>query len=250
MKKIHISFGDENYKESLDLLEKTSLEFGSDFFIGYTKSWLIETPLYADNKMARYILNQPRGAGYWAWKPFIILETFKTIEEGDVVLYNDAGLKVIDNLNPLFEVADSDPNGGIVLFKLPAVGVKAHKAKTWTKRDTFVLMEANTPKFWEADMSNGAVSLWKKTPKNIEFLEEWKKHCLHPNKITDMGNLHGVNDITFRDHRHDQSILTILATKYSFELFRDPTQYGNEEIDLFTNSPYPQLFYHHRNFKH
>ena len=250
MKKVHISFGDGNYKESLDLLEKTTMENGSDFFMGYTKSWLFESPFYKNNKMARYILNQPRGAGYWAWKPYVILEAFDALEEGDIVLYSDAGLKVIGNLNPLYEIAQRGPNGGKILFKLPAVGVTAHLAKTWTRRDTFVLMEANTPKFWEADMSNGAVSLWKKTPENIEFLKEWKKHCLHPNKITDIGNLYGVNDMTFRDHRHDQSILTILATKYDFELFRDPTQYGNEELNKFSNSPYPQLFHHHRNFKH
>jgi hypothetical protein len=133
-----------------------------------------------------------------------------------------------------------------VLFKLPPVGVPSHLAKTWTKRDTFVLMEANNPKFWNAHMFNGAVSLWKKTPKNIKFLEEWKEHCMHPNKLTDMGNLHGPNDISFRDHRHDQSILTILATKHNLQLYRDPTQYGEQDPGVYKNSPYPQLFHHHR----
>jgi len=250
MKKLHISFGDEQYRRSLDLLRDTTLANGSDEFVDYTQTWLYSTEFYNASRTNKYILNQSRGAGYWMWKPFIILEAFKTLEDDDVVLYSDAGLKVIGNLDPLYKVAQSDSNDGKILFKLPAVGVDAHLAKTWTKRDCFVLMGCNEDKYWNANMSNGAVSLWRKTDENIEFLKEWLKWVRNPQIVTDSGNLHGVNDISFRDHRHDQSVLTILATKYSFELFRDPTQYGNEEIDQFTNSPYPQLFHHHRNFKH
>ena len=58
MKKILISFGDKNYKKSLDLLEKTSLENGVDNFLGYTKSWLISTNFYKKSKRNQYILNK------------------------------------------------------------------------------------------------------------------------------------------------------------------------------------------------
>jgi len=41
MEKVHISFGNEKYYKSLDLLEKTSLEIGKvDQFIRYTQEWL------------------------------------------------------------------------------------------------------------------------------------------------------------------------------------------------------------------
>ena len=250
MKKIHISFGDEQYRRSLDLLGKTTLANGSDEFVDYTQTWLYSTEFYLASKTNKYILNQSRGAGFWMWKPFIILEAFKTLENGDVVLYSDAGLNVIGKLDPLYKIAQSDSNGGKILFKLPAVGVDAHLAKTWTKRDCFILMGCNEKKYWEADMSNGAISLWRKTDENTVFLNEWLKRLRNPQIVTDSENIHGVNDISFIDHRHDQSVLTILATKYNFELFRDPTQYGNEELDQFTNSHYGQLFNHHRNFKH
>jgi len=249
MKKIHISFADESHKKSLELLKETSEKIGKvDTFIGYDEHWLKSTQFAKRNS---FILNNPRGYGFWLWKSFIILETFKTMQYGDIVLYSDAGLKVIGNLNPLFEVAQNDPNGGIVLFKLPAVGVTAHKAKAWTRRDAFVLTDCDSEKYWHADMGNGAVSLWKKTDKNVAFVKEWLRYLKDPRIIMDGPNMAGQpNFIDFKDHRHDQSVLTILATKYNLELFRDPTQYGNEELDLFTNSPYPQLFHHHRNFKH
>jgi len=252
MKKVLVTFGDEKYKRSLDLLSETAQEIGKvDDVICYTQEWLKTTDFYTKNKMARYILNKPRGAGYWMWKPYIILHTFDNLEEGDIVLYSDAGLKVIGNLNPLFEVAQEGPKVGPVLFKLPAVGVPHHKAKTWTKRDCFVLTGCDEEKYWNADMLNGAVSLWKKTPKNTVLLMEWLEALRDPRIISDDPNMAGKpNFLEFRDHRHDQSVLTLLATKYNLEVFRDPTQYGNNEINQFTNSPYHQLFHHHRNFKH
>lgn len=249
MKKIHISFGNEEYYKSLDLLESTSLNIGkTDLFIKYNQNELKGTEFWYKNQ---YILNKPRGAGYWIWKPYIILKTFEFLSNNDIVLYTDAGLNVIENLSPLFEIAKNIPNDGIVLFKLPAVGISAHIAKMWTKRDCFVLTDSDEEKYWNANMTNGAISLWVKNEKTIELLKSWLRYLRDPRISTDDPNMCGrPNFPDFRDHRHDQSVLTILSKKYNFELFRDPTQYGNEEINLFSNSPYTQLFHHHRNFKH
>lgn len=243
MKKVHISFGNEKYYKSLELLEKTSLEIGRvDEFITYHPDYLQTDNFYQKNE---YILSKPRGAGYWIWKPFLILKTFESLENGDCVLYSDAGLKVIDNLIPLFELSRSLPNDGKIIFKLPWVGAQ-HIAKIWTKRDCFVLTNTNESKYWNAPMTNGAVSLWVKNENNIEFLKEWLRYLRDPRISTDDFNMFGPNDPAFKDHRHDQSVLSLLAIKYEYELFRDPTQWGNEEISLFSNSPYPQLFDHHR----
>jgi len=247
MKKILCSYGNESYYKSLDLLEKTSYEIGKiDKFFRYTREWLETTDFYYKNK---YILNKSRGNGVWAWKPFIILKTFESIDDGDCVLYSDAGLKIIDNLTPLFDVTRKLPNAGKVIFRLPWVGAQ-HIAKIWTKRDCFVLCDADSEKFWNAPMSNGAVSVWIKSNENIEFLKEWQRYLRDPRIVTDDPNIMGKpNFMEFKDHRHDQSVLSILRVKYNFDLFRDPTQWGNEEKDKFTNSPYTQLFHHHRNFR-
>jgi len=253
MKRILISFANQTYNKSQLLLSETAINIGKvDDSIMYDDKWLKTTDFYKNSKRNKYILDKPRGSGLWFWKPYIILDAFEQeCDEGDIVLYSDAGLKVIGNLDPLFKVAQSDPNGGRVLFKLPAVGVPSHKARIYTKRDCFVLTGCDEEKYWNTDMLNGAVSLWKKTPENIEFLNEWLQYLKDPRIITDDPNICGKpNFIEFRDHRHDQAVLTILATKYNLEIYRDPTQYGEEEQDAFKNSPYPQLFYHHRNFKH
>ena len=202
MKKIHISFGNEKYYKSLDLLAKTSLEVGkTDEVICYKQEDLKDTDFWRKNG---YILMQPRGAGYWIWKPHLILKTFETLNEGDVVLYTDAGISVIGNLNPLFEITHDSSKYGRMLFQLPG----GHVNKTWTKRDCFILMGCDEKKYWEGHLTNGAISLWKKTPENIEYLKEYLRYLRDPRIVTDEPSMMGPNLIGFKDHRHDQSVLS------------------------------------------
>ena len=241
MKKVHISFANERYYKSLELLEKTSYDPGKvDLFIGYTFESIKNSEFFKKN---HYILSKPRGAGYWIWKPYIILETFNKLQEGDIVIYSDAGLSVIDNLNPLFEIAQTLPNGGIVLFQVPG----GHLIRTWTKRDCYVLTECDEEKYYNHPILNGALSLWVKNENTINFLNIWQKYIRDPRIVTDEPNMCGKPNIQgFKEHRHDQCALTLLAIKNNFTFFRDPTQWGNEDKDKFPNCTYNQLFNHHR----
>lgn len=38
-----------------------------------------------------------RGFGYWVWKPYIILETMKKLNYGDILLYVDIGCHLVKN---------------------------------------------------------------------------------------------------------------------------------------------------------
>lgn len=237
MKKYMCSYGNAPYYRSLDFLEKTAYEVGGiDSFHRYTREWIETTEFYKKNK---YILDKPRGNGYWIWKPYIILETFKQMKDGDVVLYTDAAIEVINDLQALFDIASAKD---IMLFTLPGL----HINKTWTKKDCFYLMECDNPYYHSARQTQGAVSLWTKSNKSVFFLNEWMKYMRDPRIVTDDPNFCGFNYQGFKDHRHDQSVLSIMSIKYEIEKFRDPTQWGNDEIRDFKNSPYIQLFNHHR----
>lgn len=245
MKKVLISFGDDKFKKSLDLLEETANSIGNiDKAIIYDQEWLKTTEFWEKNK---FILQQPRGAGYWLWKPYIILVTMQNLDYGDIVMYVDGGMKVIKDLSPLFDITEKKDR---MMFKLPAVGVPHHKSKDWTKRDCFILTNSDNKKFWDADMVCGAPNLWKKTVDNMFFLNEWMRYMKDPRVVTDCQNILGINHLSFKQHRHDQSVLSIIATRENWEKFRDPTQWGENEINEFDNSPYDTLIYNHRNFKH
>ena len=87
---------------------------------------------------------------------------------------------------------------------------------------------------------------------------------MNKNILTDIPNACGLSNLPeFKDHRHDQSILSLLAKKHNVEMFRDPSQWGNPHKrpsarqknemlpfpysdEPFLNSPYGTLLNHHR----
>lgn len=239
MKKVLVSFANEKYYRSLDILEKTSLEIGKvDKMIKYTQESLKNSEFWKKNQ---YILSKPRGCGYWIWKPYIILDALNNLSEGDIVMYSDAGVSVIDDLSPLFEIASSNSSHGMMLF---ANG--EHKNYTWTKKDCFALMGCDSEEYWNGQHLTATTSVWVNNKENIEFLKEYQRYLRDPRIVTDDPNMFGANRPQFKDHRHDQSVLSIMAIKHKTELYRDPSQFGLSFINEFQNSPYKQLTNHHR----
>lgn len=237
MKKILISFANQKYYKSQQLLEKTAYEIGNvDKVYSYTDVWLKEQEFYNKNK---FIFDQPRGCGYWLWKMYILSEIFYN-EPNSIICYCDSGVSVLKSLNELFNLTEEKNK---LVFKVPG----DHPNKKWTKKDAFILTNCDSQEYWNSPQINGAISFWKNTEENILFIKEWLRYCKDARILTDLPNICGQqNSLEFKDHRHDQSILSLLVKKYNIEIFRDPTQWGNSEKDLFPNSGYDQLFLHHR----
>jgi hypothetical protein len=76
----------------------------------------------------------------------------------------------------------------------------------------------------------------------MNFVSEWLTYAQDSRAITDDNNVLGsTNYPDFRDHRHDQAILSILAKKWNFTVYPDPSQWGES-----VKRPYPTIFNHHR----
>lgn len=259
MKIYLVNFATPNFYKAQKKLNKSALRFGVDHCIPYNQRILKKTEFYKKNKK---ILDQERGAGYWLWKPFIILETLRAVEDGDIVIYSDSGAEIISPLDPLIDLCRQ--KGGILLFNVHTPNGK-HTNIMWTKRDCFVLMDADTPRFHNAEQIAGSPQLYQKTSRSMALLEEWLSYCTDERILTDIPNRCGHdNYIEFKDHRHDQSVLSIVALRHGVETFRDPSQFGNHlkltvyrnqgELAAglgyssapYINSPYGTIFYLHR----
>lgn len=259
MKIYLVNFATPNFYKAQKKLNKSALRFGVDQCISYNQRILKKTEFYKKNKK---ILDQERGAGYWLWKPFIILETLRAAEDGDIVIYSDSGAEIISPLDPLIDLCRQ--KGGILLFNVHTPKGK-HTNIMWTKRDCFVLMDADEPRFHNAEQINGTPQLYQKSLRSMAFLKEWLNYCTDERILTDTQNRCGLDNYTeLKDHRHDQSVLSILGVRNELETFRDPSQFGNHlkmipyrnHGDLApgltyspapcTNSPYGTIFYHHR----
>ena len=252
-----VNFATKEFYQSQKKLNNSALRFGVDKVISYKRLDIIESNFYRENKE---ILDQKRGAGFWLWKPYIILELMEKINDGDIIIYADSGIEIIDNIRLLIEPCIA--NNGILLFNNDV-----HLNKTWTKRDCFIQMGCDKEKYWEGPQILASFSVWQKNQKSAALLKEWFIFCKNKNILTDMPNIGGKNFSEFKDHRHDQSILSILAVKHKIILHRDPTQWGNRfkkekyrkkgefvykgeySENIFDNSDYPTLLNHHRNIK-
>ena len=258
MKKYLISYASPEFYESQKRLNDSAVKFGIDEFRAFNNNWLKKTEFYKNNK---HILDLKRGSGYWLWKPFIILDFINQIEEGDLLIYADSGIEVISDLSPLINLCIQQ--NGILLFKVHG----GHPNRKWTKRDCFALMNCDSEDYWNSEQINASFQLYIKNDASIKFLQDYLYYCQQINILTDIPNITRLeNHPEFVDHRHDQSVLSLLALKYKIETFRDPCQWGNhlKMKDFRTpndwlslpysdspclNSPYPTVLNHHRERK-
>ena len=238
-KKYIVVFGTDDYKGTIELLLRSVEKMVDGIFVYSDDN--IDNEFYSKNKK---ILSQPRGSGYWMWKPYFILETFKKMNAGDVCLYLDSGVIAIDDIGILFEICKS--TGGILLFENRCGNKNGDVWKniTWTKKDCFNLMNCNTEKYIHGNQVEASFQLYEKNNKSCDLLNEYLKYCQNENIVTDLSSITEKEDPEFIEHRHDQSIISLLAIQYSVNIERSPTQWTEHLIT--NNSKYKTLFYQHK----
>ncbi len=123
-------------------------------------------------------------------------------------------------------------------------------------------MNCDEPRYLWAQQVMGGFQLYRHCPETFEFLREWFDYCRQPQLLTDAPNPPSMaNYPEFVDHRHDQSIISLLAERWQLPIYRCPSQWGNawalpqfrspgipikKSAAPYQNSPYGQLIDHHR----
>ncbi len=213
--RVFINYSDKRFKNKQRFSAlMAKLIGGFDKVIAYSPSDIDEL-YYEKNKK---ILECERGGGYWLWKPYLINKTLKNMKDGDYLFYCDSGAFFIGSVNELIsdmECYDED----IAVFQLPLA--ESEFTNKYTK---------NFFKYVESDGLHqilGGYICIRKSKKAIKFFEEYQILCENEDLITDKHTLKGEN------HRHDQSILSLLSKKNKIKPFRDPSDYGE----------FPQRYY-------
>lgn len=130
-------------------------------------------------------------AGAYAWKPWIIFETYKEVSKG-ILAWCDAG-NIITNPHIFMEITRESG-----IYAPFAVGYN----REWTHPDTFRLMNAEKAAGC-AQRGAGFVSMVCGEPMVYAFLEQWKNYSMRPEVIIPEGSSRA-------SHRWDQSILSCL----------------------------------------
>ncbi len=232
MKKVLVNFANDHFLQSQELNSRSGLGIaGFDEVRSYHLC-----DIDADfRRRSQHILDCPRGAGYWLWKPYFIQQTLAELSPGDVLFYWDSGAEFIAPIEPLIRLC-ADFAQDVVHFEL--CGLEKH----WTKRNAFLLLDCDTPEYAETKQRLASFILIRKSHFSDEFVGQHLAYCQDERMITDLENQLGYPDYEgFVEHRHDQSVLSLLSKKHRLKAFRDPSQWGNTCRQHYPESSYPQL---------
>ncbi|UJR17653.1 hypothetical protein I4U23_004549 [Adineta vaga] len=210
----------------------TGLKHGIRQCLMFNKHILNTDSMFVDRN--ENILNHKKGAGYWLWKPFILFQELYLARDGDIIVYSDAAVNFIANISYLTKLTDIQD---IIIFKL-----NGRKESSLTKRDAMIILNVDKPEYTTTSASLASYIVVKRSFSSLRFVSEWLTYSQDSRAIMDNGNVLGSSNYPdFHAHRHDQSILSLLAKKWKLTIYQDPSQYGEG-----TQRSYPNIFDHHR----
>jgi hypothetical protein len=209
MKKYFLVYNDGTHINFLDPLLDSVRKYNKDFEIIVFNKEQIDCEFRSKN--AR-ILNEPRGGGYWLWKPYIINETLKTINDGDLLFYLDSKYYFMKDFTELY--IKHMENRDVLVWKNKPNELD-WLMSNWCKMSVLHKYGLCDRVFnEEINISWAGAIFLRKSKFSSDVINEWLQMCCVHEDISD-----SPSDITnsekFIEHRHDQSLLSIVLFKYN-----------------------------------
>lgn len=223
MKKLFLSFASKDMASALLRIEKQATAMGIyDQILVWNQSNL------DDGFIRRFqdkLNSNVRGFGYWSWKPQVILQALSKMNDGDILQYTDAGCHLnpngINRLNEYFDIAANTKNGILAFQGRPPIDspllydgrelpdLTEHK---WLKGDLFDYFNVRNLIEVTATPTIGAGIIFiKKCDVSISIIQSWLDVFESNFSLADDSPSRSANFPEFIEHRHDQSIFSILC---------------------------------------
>jgi hypothetical protein len=156
--------------------------------------------------------DEPRGDGYWLWKPYVILNALRKIPNNSYLIYYDCGVglryRVFTGCKEFIRWIENNNQSFIPGIYIPEHGSHIKWCKPSVLNRELNSLELNT----QLPQMQATFSIWKKNDISQNFLQKWLEKCQIDGAIDDSEN---ENDVLYRDnyieHRHDQAILSCLC---------------------------------------
>lgn len=202
-----ITYGDARYNRSKARITAEAARFG---VFDAIRAWGPEDLSLEFVRRNYATLSQPRGGGYWLWKPFVIAQTLADMQDGDVLMYADAGCTFLSDPTPYLALAGAY---GMVAFRVP------HSMGQYTKGLAFKVLGLDLELWAPEQQVIAGILVLQKRPFTTFLVAEWLRLAQDAQLLTDV-DTSGLapNHASFVDHRHDQSLWSLLVHKYGAQL--------------------------------
>ena len=155
-----------------------------------------------------------RGYGFWIWKPFIIQRCLRAMRNGDILVYSDAGaiVRPEDGMRARLEQQFGDIQTWPVGL---AASVGGSDSRIHCKADAFAALGVTEEKEKALFQYQGGRLICRKHPAAMRIIDLWARLAWEQHyHLFDNSPSRLPNHPTFKGHRHDQAILSILMQRY------------------------------------
>lgn len=176
------------------------------------------------------LVNGTRGFGYWCWKPQVILQALEKMSEGDILQYTDAGCHLNSagkaRLEKYFEIAARTASG-ILAFQattptyplpdLPCEPLDLMEYR-WVKGDLldYLGVRQNLAIVQTPTIGAGVIFV-RNCDASRRIIRKWAAVVDEDFHFIDDTPSTSPNLPGFVEHRHDQSIFSVLCKMYGVE---------------------------------
>jgi hypothetical protein len=204
-----VTFATPEFSNAAALLRHAAVhDLGAGSFAEYgpadVDGWLLSVGLSPND----------RGHGWWAWKAHVIRRALAAAADGDRVLWLDSTC--------LPEPGDLAPRAAVHLFALSG---GAYPLSAWTSPRC--LAGLGGAALGDRQQLNAACQLYVAGPAAREFAAAYEAACSDHDLVAD--------EPGFGNHRHDQSVLSLLA--YAASAAGSPDVFIDSDCTQFADSP-------------
>ncbi len=196
--------GRDVYFQNRNLLAASAINRGFDFILNYRRDHI--DPVYIKQHP---ILQDEVGAGFWLWKPYLLLKTLQNIPNGAIVMYADSGL-IIRRPMRQYLIKQFISDKDILAFAYNPVmhGVAA----TVATGDTFVALNCTNESCRNGHHVWAGIIVVRNSKQSRALIQQWLEYC-EQNTLLQGKVLKVQNYPEFTHHQHDEAILSVLVNR-------------------------------------
>lgn len=181
------------------------------------------------NKHGRFVETSPKGYGYWIWKPWLVKKQLETMSTGEILVYADAGCTLhVSGLPRLLEYIELVKENGALVFQMENL------EEAWTKMDVIEAMQAHD--LMKTGQIHATCFLLQKTEATVDLVDSWYTQACNYSLLDDTPSK-TPNYAGIKDHRHDQSMWSILCKQR--EVYTIPDEAWTFSTDKKKGASYP-----------
>jgi len=161
-------------------------------------------------KHHKFIRDHPKGFGFWVWKPAILSYILEHLEDDEIVLYLDSGCQFNSSKDAKLrfqQYIEICRDRDLLVMQLSDDFTDAE----WTKHSTLEALDPHKI-FRNTNQIQATLIFAIKSERSQQIAKKWLNQCIDSNySLLVNPSDRDYQTSEFKDHRHDQSIFSLIV---------------------------------------